>query len=155
MESSQQRRRRRMDGSKIRMTDDNVLIQVIPEPESIAETGGLLVRPKSRSARSDGTIRAKVIETGPGHRPFPGKDTRVPTGVETGYLVVCRAQAGQVAEDYSLDLTKPRENSGCDFGEFRIIRADEIYAVIDDCTEDELRNTSTAAEEFSVEYNLG
>lgn len=60
----------------------------------------------------------------------------MPNSVEEGARVLIAATAGQ---DYTLDLSCPRHNKPAEFedfcgikGQFRIIREEEILAVIDD-----------------------
>ncbi len=132
------------------MRNDNVLIRVIPEPEK--PKSSLLFRPKTAKQRKDGTIRGVVIDAGPGYRISNGRGPIQPTELEPGDLVLCRALAGQTLDDFSLDRESERQNSGTVDGDLRIIRADEVLAVLEDVTEAQLAEISTTAEEYSVQH---
>jgi co-chaperonin GroES (HSP10) len=109
----------------IRMHQDNVAIRL--EPLEQVSAGGLHL-PQTRQEK---TRKAVVLAVGPGHHNRSGHF--VPTQVKAGDRVIVDAFAGQ---DYSMDLNAPRHNKptewGDERGEFRIIREDEIQAVIED-----------------------
>jgi co-chaperonin GroES (HSP10) len=134
-----------------RMRNDNVLIRVIPEPERLQS--GLLFRPRSVKTRTDGTIRGKVLAVGPGHRISGGRGPIQPTGLEVGDLIICRALAGEKVEDFAFDNASERQNAGAVDGDLRMIRAEECLGVIEDCTEEDLAGTSTAADEYTVQHH--
>jgi hypothetical protein len=55
----------------------------------------------------------------------------MPTQVAPGQRVVMLATAGQVAQDWGMDLRAERGNAGADLdAEFRIVREDELMAVL-------------------------
>ena len=116
---------------------DNVIVVFEPEPTETAS--GLAVvhgrRNYTRSARA-----ARVYASGPGYWTEPSyhhpQGVFIPNEAKPGDRVLVSAVAGQ---DYSLDLSCPRHNKPSEFedicgvkGEFRIIREQEILAVIGD-----------------------
>ena len=127
--------------SRIRPTQDNVLLYLKPLPRALA--GSTIALPENRRSRSNGAREAIVLASGPGHRLRNGTGPLVPTGVEAGEVVVVDARAGQ---DWSLDVAKPRTNpQGCEWesfpvpthlerpgGCYRMVRADEILMVLAD-----------------------
>jgi chaperonin GroES len=110
---------------QIRMYQDNVALRFERLPER--SVGGLHL-PQTRSEK---TRTAVVLSVGPGHVNKVG--VFVPTQVQVGERVVVDQHAGQ---DYSLDLSCPRQNKPTEWaneqGEFRIVREDEILAVLDE-----------------------
>jgi co-chaperonin GroES (HSP10) len=119
---------------------DNVVIQIEPR-ETQTESGLTLVHGGKNGAREHRT--ARVVASGPGYyRSKPGgangteRGVFVPNEVKPGMRVIVDALAGQ---DYALDLSVPRHNKSAEFqelfgdkGEFRIVREEEILAVIED-----------------------
>lgn len=111
---------------------DNVLIVLEPEPTE-TKSGLAMVRLRGPGARYSRT--ARVVATGPGY--FDERLQRfIPNQIQAGERVIVDALAGQ---DYSLDLTVPRHNKGIEFqellgerGQFRVVREQEILAVISD-----------------------
>ena len=107
----------------IRMYQDNVAVRL--EPLEQVSAGGLHL-PQSRKEK---TRSATVLAVGPGH--YKGA-TFVPTQVQVGDRVIIDQIAGQ---NYDLDLSVPRHNKPTNWaderGEFRIIREDEILAVVE------------------------
>lgn len=130
----------------IRMTSDNVLIQ-LEEPPKQTASGIQLVHDRKPGARE--TRIARVLASGPGHhqqiRKKLGETTYtvdgpfVPTGVCAGERVIVDALCGQ---NYDFDVSIPRHNKPTEFlewfgekGEFRIVRAAEIICAIDEESE--------------------
>ena len=119
---------------------DNVLIVLEPEQ---TEYNGLFCAP-SNKRKGYAHRFAKVLAVGPGHyrnKPI-GMGGRaaigafIPTEVKEGERVIVDKVAGQ---DFNLDITIPRHNKTREFqelfgnkGEFRIIREDEILAVVEE-----------------------
>lgn len=108
-----------------RAYQDNVLIRFERQPEM--SSSGLLHLPQTREEK---TRTAEVMAVGPGYTNRGGHF--VPTQTKVGDRVVVDARAGQ---NYDLDLSVPRHNKPAEWaderGEFRIIREDEILAVLD------------------------
>lgn len=111
---------------------DNVILVLEPEP-TLTKSGLSMVRQRGPGARYSRT--AKVVSSGPGYW-----DERrlmfIPNEVRAGERVIVDALAGQ---NYDMDLTVPRHNKPTEFaelcgerGEFRIVREQEILAVISD-----------------------
>jgi co-chaperonin GroES (HSP10) len=113
----------------IRAIQDNVVVKFVPRP---AVTSGGLHIPQTAGARKTGVREAEVMAVGPGHFRDSGHGGFVPTSVRVGETVLVDELAGQ---DYRLDLNVPRHNKGAGFGdergEFRIVREDEIHAVVE------------------------
>lgn len=113
----------------IRALQDNVVVRFVPRP---AVTAGGLHIPQTASRRKAGVREAEVMAVGPGHFRDSGHGRFVPTTVRVGEVVMVDELAGQ---DYSLDINVPRQNKGAEFGdergEFRIVREDEIHAVVE------------------------
>lgn len=116
----------------IRAYADNVILVLEPEPTK-TKSGLSMVHLRGPSARF--TRTARVVSSGPGYW-----DERrlkfIPNEVVAGERVVIDALAGQ---NYDMDLTAPRHNKPTEFqelcgekGEFRVVRQDEILAVIND-----------------------
>ncbi len=116
----------------LRAYADNVVLVLEPEPTETV-SGIAMVRQRGPGARYSRT--ARVVSSGPGYW-----DERrlcfIPNEVKAGERVVVDALAGQ---NYELDLTAPRHNKPTEFqelcgerGEFRIVREQEILAVIAD-----------------------
>jgi co-chaperonin GroES (HSP10) len=133
----------------IRPTADNVLI--VLEPLPAVSAGGLtLVNLKDPKAHVRGSRTARVIATGPGYyrnsrqlmagRPYDEPTSVfVPNQVKPGDRVIVDSNPGQ---DYRLDISIPRSNINAEFvkllgvqAECRIVREQEIYAVLDDVAE--------------------
>jgi len=114
---------------KIRATQDNVIIRFIPEA---SETKGGLFLPQNRKRDKRGVRQAEVIAVGPGYYRDSGHGRFIPTTVKVGEIVLVDELAGQ---DYSLDINVPRQNKHADWadasGDFRIVREEEIHAVIE------------------------
>lgn len=109
---------------------DNVILVLEPKPTE-TESGIALVHSGGNRARESRT--ARVIRSGPGyHKKCCGGF--VPNEVKEGDRVIVDALCGQ---NYDLDFSAPRYNKSAEFqelvgerGEFRIVRADEILAVV-------------------------
>ncbi len=114
-----------------RAYQDNVVIEL--EPLATRTESGLELRPDGKAGAYAHRF-AKVIRSGPGyHTP---KGVFIPNEVKAGDRVVVSALAGQ---DFAMDLTVPRHNKSSQFqelfgerGEFRIVREDEILAVVEE-----------------------
>jgi len=112
---------------------DNVILVLEPQPTQTA-SGLSIVHNRSPGAREHRT--AKVLASGPGYkRGCCG--AFVENQVKPGDRVIVDALAGQ---NFAFDLTAPRQNKSAEFqelvgerGEFRIVRHDEILAIIDEC----------------------
>jgi len=113
----------------LRATQDNVILRFLPAPKRTA--GGLLYLPDT--ARPEATVLAEVVAVGPGHYRDSGYGRLVPTTLRPGEVVLVERLAGQ---DYSLDVSVPRHNKDTRWadsrGEFRIVREDEVLAVVED-----------------------
>lgn len=117
---------------RIKPFADNVLLVMEPQPTETA-SGLAIVHTRGPGARESRT--ARVLESGPGyHKPCCGEF--IPNETKPGDRVLVDAMAGQI---YALDLTAPRHNKSSEFqellgerGEFRLVREDEILAIIDD-----------------------
>ena len=114
----------------IRTYADNVIIALLPQPTQTAS--GIQLMAGARTGARDHR-KARVLASGPGFRDRHGH--LVPNEVKPGDIVIVDALAGQ---DYSLDLSIPRHNKSSEFqeligerGEFRIIREQEILAVVE------------------------
>lgn len=110
----------------IRAYADNVIIRL--EPLAKMSAGGLHL-PDTQKTRNTGTREATVLAVGPGH--YEGSRF-IPTQVKAEQRVLVDALAGQ---NYDFDLTVPRHNKPAgwadEHGEFRIVREQEILAVIE------------------------
>jgi chaperonin GroES len=108
-----------------RAYQDNVVLRFERLP---TRTASGLHLPESRAEK---TRQATVVAVGPGHVNRGGH--LVPTHVQVGDRVLVDARAGQ---DYALDLNVPRHNKPTEWsderGEFRIVREEEILAVLDE-----------------------
>lgn len=112
--------------SSIRAIQDNVVVRFLPRETVTA--GGIHV-PQTLARRKTGTREAEVMAVGPGHYRDSGHGGLVPTTVRVGEVVLVDEQAGQ---DYRMDLNVPRHNKGAELSdEFRIVREDEIHAVVE------------------------
>ena len=110
---------------------DNVVI-VLDPLETETASGIAIVHTRAPGAREHRT--ARVIASGPGYYTKLG--ALIPNEAKPGDRVIVDAVAGQ---NYSMDLTIPRHNKSSEFqelfgdrGEFRIIRHDEIIAILED-----------------------
>lgn len=114
----------------IRPTDDNVVVALEREKE---ETRNGVVLPLAVQRRTQvDVVRAVVVASGPGYRLRNGRGPFVPNEVNPGDIVLVDRLAGQ---DYTLDQFKPRQNHGAEFDDIRIVRHDEIHAVIESETD--------------------
>lgn len=130
----------------IRLLSDNVLICL--EPLETATPSGLtLVNLKDPRHGARASRTARVIATGPGYwysrrQRLSGGQFSAPTEVfvsnetKPGDRVIVDANPGQ---DYRLDLNVPRTNGTTEFeemlgekSEFRVVREQEIYAVLEE-----------------------
>ncbi len=115
--------------SAFRCYQDNVLLRF--EAAAKMSAGGLHL-PDTR--RGEKTREATVVAVGPGHVNRAGRF--VETSVKPGERVLVDAQAGQ---NYELDLSVPRHNKPTEWagddGDFRIVREEEILAVLEQSTE--------------------
>lgn len=111
----------------IRPTADNILLRFIERP---TQTPSGIFIPQTVSESRVGTREATVVAAGKGHYTPQGKF--IPVEVQPGDCVLVDSMAGQ---DYSMDLTKPRQNKGADWGDddatYRMVRQDEILCVIE------------------------
>lgn len=92
---------------------------------------GILFLPENRKLEQ--TLRAEVIAVGPGYFRDSGHGRFIPTTLKPGEVVLVDRQAGQ---DYQWDINVPRQNKGADWGDergnFRIVREEEVLAVIEE-----------------------
>jgi len=107
----------------LRAYADNVILEWLPEPSRV----GFLFMPDTR--KPEKTRRARVVASGPGYFRDGGHGAFIPNEVRPGEIVLVDRQAGQ---DYALDLYKPRTNQESIWGEGRIVRHDEILAVVEE-----------------------
>jgi len=114
------------DYNSIRPVDDNVVLMLEPVRERV-QRGVIL--PGTRKRRQKDVVMATVIRSGPGYRLRNGHGPLVPNEVAPGDKVLVDHLAGQ---DYALDRVKPRQNHGVEDGLIRIVRHDEIMAVIEE-----------------------
>lgn len=114
---------------KIRLRNDNILVRLTREPTEVRTQSGLVLLPQSRAPKLTDTIRATVEAVGPGRVLKCGN--RVPSAVEPGDVVILHHSAGEVPEDFTFDEYEPRQNEGTEFGDHRIVREDEIMAVVE------------------------
>lgn len=111
--------------SRIRPTQDNVLIQFLPPPK--LAPGGIIFLPDT--AKPEQTLRAEVVAVGPGYYRDSGHGRFIPTTLQPGEVVLVDRQAGQ---DYTLDVSAPRQNArGSDWGDYRMVREEEVLAVVE------------------------
>jgi len=112
----------------IRAYADNVVLRFVPRPTTAL--GGLIHLPQQVTESRVGTREAEVLAVGPGHWMRSGQFRQ--NVVQVGQRVLVDALAGQ---NYDLDLSVPRHNKpaewGDERGEFRVVREDEILAVIE------------------------
>lgn len=116
----------------MRPYQDNVLIELEPLPTMTA--GGLHLPQQSR-AGARGSRFARVKASGPGHYRQRNAGCRgtqdsvfVPNETKAGDRVLVDALAGQAWDG---DNQRPRHNVGGDFGDTRVVREDEILAIIE------------------------
>lgn len=113
---------------EIRAVQDNVILRFLPPPTKAP--GGLLFIPDT--TRPEPTTRAEVVAVGPGYYRDSGHGRFIPTTVRPGEIVLVERRAGQ---DYALDINVPRTNKETgwadEHGNFRVVREDEILAVIE------------------------
>src|SRR4051812_23229927 len=110
---------------RIRAYADNVVLEWVPEPNM---AGGIFLPENRREAQ---TRRARVIASGPGYYRNGGHGAFIPNEVCAGDVVLVDRRAGQ---DYALDLYKPRTNQESVYGDGRIVRHDEILAVVEEAS---------------------
>lgn len=133
----------------IRPLQDNVLI-VLEPLETQTASGLALVNLKDPKDRARGSRTARVVVSGPGYwytrrQKLGAGMFSAPTEVfvanetKPGDRVIVDANPGQ---DYRLDMNVPRSNGTAEFeellgakAEFRIVRENEIYAVLEDVAE--------------------
>lgn len=133
----------------IRPYADNVII-VLEPLETQTASGLTLVNLRDPKSRARGSRTARVIASGPGYWYSRRKrlgdgvyseptEVFVPNETREGDRVIVDADPGQ---DYRLDITIPRTNVSASFvellgdkGEFRIVREQEVYAVIENDAE--------------------
>jgi co-chaperonin GroES (HSP10) len=115
---------------RIRATQDNVIVRIVPEPD---QTKSGLFLPQNRQAITNGTKRAEVIAVGPGYYRDSGHGRFIPTTLKPGQIILVDVHAGQ---DYRFDISVPRHNKkvewGDKHGEFRIIREEEALALVEE-----------------------
>lgn len=108
-----------------RCYQDNVVLRF---EERAKMTASGLHLPDTRQGEK--TREAVVVAAGPGHTNRGGHF--IATTVQPGERVLVDASAGQ---NYELDLSVPRHNKPTEWaderGEFRIVREEEILAVLD------------------------
>lgn len=116
--------------STIRARQDNVILRFLPE--ATVSQGGISL-PQNLKINRRGVRRAEVIASGPGYFDRNGRGKFIPNEVVAGDIVLVDAIAGQ---DFALDINVPRQNKEAgwadDRGDFRIVRHDEIHAVVQD-----------------------
>ena len=113
---------------------DNVFIELEPLPE--LSEGGLHL-PQQTWLGARGSRTAIVIAVGPGHYLQRGAGAGgtvstgrlVPTTVKPGEKVLVDALAGTV---YDGELSAPRHNKNTQYGTLRVVREEEILAVLED-----------------------
>jgi co-chaperonin GroES (HSP10) len=125
----------------LRMTSDNVLIQL--EPLETQTKSGIFLPDLAKGSRRQGTElrKATVLAIGPGHNPGckkcgGQKSTFIPTSLKPGDKVLVPALAG---EDYILDVSAPRhyqnapefKNFDEHEGELRIVREEQIVCAFE------------------------
>jgi len=111
---------------------DNVVVRL--DPIATMSAGGLHIPQQSR-AGARGSRLATVVASGPGHRrqrAAGANGTRdgvfIPNQTKEGDRVLVDALAGQAWE---ADMSMPRHNKGGDFGDTRIVREEEILAIVE------------------------
>jgi co-chaperonin GroES (HSP10) len=119
---------------------DNVVIELLPL-ETQTASGLTIVHGSGKKSREH--RRARVIASGPGYyQPVKGdcgevsaRGAFVPNETKPGDIVLVDALAGQ---DYAMDHTVPRHNKSAEFqelfgdrGQFRIVREQEILAILE------------------------
>lgn len=109
----------------IRAYADNVVLEWVPEPEMAPD--GIIFMPKTMKPPK--TRKARVIASGPGYFRDNGHGAFIPNEVCAGDVVLVDYQAGQ---NYDLDNYRPRVNSESVYGEGRVVRHDEILAVLEE-----------------------
>lgn len=134
--------------------NDNVLVRLIPEPSQLM---GGLVRPQTLKENVSSVLRGVVLATGQGHYPSRSPNAvRLATGVAEGDLVLLRGLAGQKQDQFDdrFDTTIERQNAGASVqnngADYRIVRADEILAVLEEVTEEELGNIPTQVFDYTI-----
>ncbi len=116
--------------SAFRAKQDNVLIRLLPRE---TQSKGGIHLPATRKHNRVGVREGEVLAVGPGHYRDSGFGALVPTTVKVGEIVLIDELAGQ---DYALDNYRPRQNpKGADWdsdgSEYRVVREDEIHAVVE------------------------
>ena len=109
----------------MRATQDNVIVRLIPLPE-VSQAGIFFIPPPKRSRL--GCREAEVLAVGPGHYRDSGFGAFIPTTVQVGQIVLIDETPDQ---DYRLDRYVPRQNKGAWKDDLRIVREDEIHAVVE------------------------
>lgn len=107
----------------IRAYSDNVVLEWIPE----ADKKGPIFLPQNRKVGK--TRRARVIASGPGYYRDNGHGAFIPNEVKPGDVVLVDRQAGQ---HYELDNYTVRQNQETVYGEGRVVRHDEILAIVEE-----------------------
>ena len=112
---------------KVRPIQDNVWLELLEDKEETTQSG--IILPKLGKPDAHELIRARVIATGPGYRLRNGTGPLVPNQVKAGDVVLVGKLAG---EDYSFDVSKPRQNERAEFRNYRMVRHDEIAGVLEE-----------------------
>jgi co-chaperonin GroES (HSP10) len=115
----------------VRPYADNVWIEL--EPQATQTASGLFIPQQSR-AGARGSRFARVLASGAGHYRqvnAGAKGTQdgifVPNETREGDRVLVDAMAGQAWDG---ENSAPRHNKGGDFGDRRVVREDEILAIV-------------------------
>ena len=111
---------------KVRPIQDNVWLELLEEKEPTTKGG--IILPQTRDREPTDLVRALVIATGPGYRLRNGTGPLVPNQVKPGDVVLIGRLAG---EDYAFDVSKPRQNRAAEFKNYRMVRHDEIAALVE------------------------
>ena len=112
---------------------DNVFLEL--EPQEAMSAGGIHL-PQRDWLGARGHRFARVIAVGPGYyrqKPAGARGTVdsafIPTELKPQQRVIVDALAGS---PYEGDLSAPRHNLKTEYGLFRIVREQEILAVVED-----------------------
>lgn len=113
-----------------RMRNDNVLIDLTEQTEETTPSG--IILPQTRAVEGDAVL-ATVLAVDPegGYRLQNGRGPLVRNEVRVGDRVLVLPTAGDTRQDFGLDHYVERGNAGTRFGSRRIVREEEILAVVE------------------------